>query len=93
MRYAAEFLQTLFGEGKARRYLDSLTALVDVLGHLNDIAVARRVLEERRQSSGDSSLHHGVGFVEGWHAGRAALLEEQAQKGWGDFKRQDKFWK
>ncbi|MBI5119507.1 MAG: CHAD domain-containing protein [Rhodospirillales bacterium] len=93
MRYAAEFLHTLFGEGKARRYLESLTNLVDVLGHLNDIAVARRVLEEKRSQDADNALHHGIGFAEGWHAGRAALLEEQAIKAWTDFKRQDKFWK
>lgn len=93
MRYAAEFLHTLFGDAKARRYLESLTNLVDVLGHLNDIAVARQVLEEKRSNGADSALHHGIGFTEGWHAGRAALLEEQAIKAWADFKRQDKFWK
>lgn len=93
MRYAAEFLHTLFPEGKARRYLECLTNLVDVLGHLNDIAVARRVLEDQRSQDADCALHHGIGFTEGWHQGRAALLEEQAVKGWTDFKRQDKFWK
>ncbi|MBF0269795.1 MAG: CHAD domain-containing protein [Alphaproteobacteria bacterium] len=93
MRYAAEFLNTLFPETKTQRYLEALTHLVDVLGHLNDIAVARRVLEDRRAKARDAALHHGVGFVEGWHAGRAALLEEQVVKAWDDFKRQDKFWR
>ncbi|CAA6606136.1 conserved hypothetical protein [Rhodospirillaceae bacterium LM-1] len=93
MRYAAEFLNTLFPEAKTQRYLEALTHLVDVLGHLNDIAVARRVLEERRGKDCDAALHHGVGFVEGWHAGRAALLEEQVVKAWDEFKRQEKFWK
>ncbi|TAN46416.1 MAG: CHAD domain-containing protein, partial [Rhodospirillales bacterium] len=93
MRYAGDFLQSLFPSGKTRRYLDALAELVEVLGHLNDIAVAKRVLEERLASSNDSSLHHGIGLAEGWHAGRAALLEEQAVKAWAEFKRQDRFWK
>jgi CHAD domain-containing protein len=93
MRYAAEFLYTLFAESKSRRYLESLTHLVDVLGHLNDIAVARRGLAERLGGCDQTTLHHGIGFIEGWHAGRAALLETQAVAAWNDFKRQDRFWK
>lgn len=92
MRYAGEFLSSLFPEAKAKRYLDSLTLLVDLLGHLNDIAVARRVLEERRAASADQAIHHAVGFAEGWHAGRAAHLEEKAKEAWSHFKRQDRFW-
>ncbi|MBF0166571.1 MAG: CHAD domain-containing protein [Alphaproteobacteria bacterium] len=93
MRYAGEFLQSLYPGAKTKRYLESLTGLVDVLGHLNDIAVARRVLEERRETSADTALHHGIGFAEGWHAGRAGLLEEQALAAWEDFRRQEKFWR
>lgn len=92
MRYAGEFLQGLFSEAKARRYLDALAHLVDLLGYLNDIAVARTRLDARRDQSSDHALQHAVGLVEGWHAGRAAQLEEDVRTAWAEFSSLEKFW-
>lgn len=93
MRYAGEFLFSLYEEEVAKDYLGNLSALVDVLGHLNDIAVARRALDVRRGESEDAPLQHAVGFVEGWHAGRSVQLEQDALAAWEAFKACRKFWK
>ena len=37
---------SLFDPVKAKRFLSALTTLQDILGKLNDIAVARRLLDE-----------------------------------------------
>jgi inorganic triphosphatase YgiF len=46
LRYLAEYFAGCFGKAAARRYLEHLEALQDVLGELNDIDVAGRLLEE-----------------------------------------------
>ncbi|MGH8772251.1 MAG: CHAD domain-containing protein, partial [Burkholderiales bacterium] len=44
LRYAAEFFASLFAKKRAQKYIASLMALQDVLGTLNDAAVAGRLL-------------------------------------------------
>ena len=45
LRYACELFAPCFAQQASLRYLDSLRALQDLLGRLNDLAVARRLLE------------------------------------------------
>lgn len=45
LRYGSEFLQSLYHKRCMRRYLQSLKALQDGLGVLNDLAVAQRMLQ------------------------------------------------
>jgi len=47
LRYAVEFCAALFEPKRVRRYLKQLSALQDVLGELNDLAVARSVYASR----------------------------------------------
>lgn len=44
LRYAVDFFGPLFDPGRAAAYLESVEALQDILGELNDLAVARRLL-------------------------------------------------
>ena len=46
LRYVAEFFSSCFDAQRARRYIRRLKALQDILGDLNDIAVARRLAGE-----------------------------------------------
>ena len=72
LRYAVEFCAALFEPKKVRRYLKRLSALQDVLGELNDLAVARSVYASR----GDVSA---AWYARGWIAARCGALETDAE--------------
>jgi triphosphatase len=84
LRYACEFFSGTLPEKATRRYLERLEAVQDVLGELNDIAVAGRMLEEL----GDSQ---GVAFIRGWFAARQGILIAQLGAAWGSWKKQARF--
>jgi CHAD domain-containing protein len=44
--YAAEFFRELLPSKRVKRYIQSISGLQDKLGHLNDLAVAERLLTE-----------------------------------------------
>lgn len=68
-RYDAEFFLSLHNKPSWRRYLRRLAKLQDVLGKLNDAAVARQLLGEL---AGNAELALGAGFVQGYlSAGQA----------------------
>jgi triphosphatase len=46
LRYSAEFFSALYDKHKARLYLAALSDVQESLGGINDIAVARRLLDE-----------------------------------------------
>jgi triphosphatase len=51
LRYACEFFASCFPEGRAQAYVREFTALQDVLGKLNDLAVARRLLRRMKAAA------------------------------------------
>lgn len=62
-RYATEFFQSLHAARRVKRYLRRLVALQDVLGWLNDAAVAERLLHDietnRPELAGSASFIRG----------------------------------
>lgn len=66
-RYAAEFFRDLLPKKEVKAYVNSLSGLQDRLGHLNDLAVAGRllpVLENRGHA-------HDGAYARGWVGGAA----------------------
>jgi inorganic triphosphatase YgiF len=61
-RYAAEFFRDLLPKKHVKAYVRTLSALQDRLGHLNDLAVATRLLGELA-ASGDTA--YALGYVNG----------------------------
>lgn len=69
LRYATEFFATWLDRGRARRSLHRLAALQDLLGHLNDVAVADAALRDlarRRPTQVEVAA-----FARGWLAADA----------------------
>lgn len=97
LRYASEFLQSLYPESGAHDYVQALAALQDRLGFLNDAVAARTLADAIALAEPDEArrarLHWAGGFVVGWrdHAARRAWRKVGAQ--WRDFRRQPKFWR
>jgi CHAD domain-containing protein len=62
LRYSVEMFGGLFGNAGTRDYAAALAELQDILGDLNDIAVAHRLLDEL----GDGALHDALALIRGW---------------------------
>jgi inorganic triphosphatase YgiF len=80
LRYACEFFEGLYRGRKPRRTIRRLARLQDVLGHLNDRAIAEHMLDEVLAYLGPEAgpeCHRAAGFVAGWTA-RAGERSERA---------------
>ncbi len=94
LRYTAEFFAPLYDEPAARAFLQPLSKMQDVLGSLNDVAVARGTLSRLAapQSGGSASLSFAAGIVYGWHLDRAQHNWKHARKRWKQFVKTQPFW-
>ena len=72
LRYASEFVESLFGGKEMRRFAESLRAVQQALGELGDLALAARRYD--RESAADPRDW----FVQGWMAARRDVLAAQA---------------
>lgn len=90
LRYAGEFFAPLYGKKDTKAFLSILADLQNLLGEINDIAVAAPRL---------SGCHHldgqawAAGVVAGWHEARRPKLLAEAGKAWSDLRKQKRFWK
>ena len=93
LRYSAESFATLYDRRKAGSFLDALSEVQDVLGQINDIAVAHRLLDGLAADATLAAHQEAVVLVRGWIAhelsGQLAALRKSMQT----FKKQPEFWK
>ena len=94
LRYATEFFDSGYKKKRTARYLAALKQLQDALGHLNDVAVAERLVGSHLERSGGDrvALAQGSGMVLGWLARGVAELEPQTRSAWQDFTARKPFW-
>ncbi|MBE0620438.1 MAG: CHAD domain-containing protein, partial [Burkholderiales bacterium] len=92
LRYAAEFFSTLFPKRRVRPYVQSLAAMQDVLGGLNDAATQLHLLEEVMAGvrAPDARI---AGMIQGWGAASTHLQLHALDPAWDRWKRQKPFWK
>lgn len=83
-RYASEFFARLFPLRCLRRYTAGLARLQDVLGAMNDAAVADRLLGELQARH--AALCASTGYIRGYLAARVSLDDGKLRKAWGKFK-------
>lgn len=72
LRYSIDMLGGLFSETKTNSYLAGLSELQDILGTLNDIAVAHRLLNELDNAARHDTLTLIRGWIEHDYAERVA---------------------
>jgi triphosphatase len=84
LRYACDFFSASFAGAAARPYIKRLAALQDILGDLNDIAVARRLLGE---------LALPAGRPRRALAARERMLVTSLRAAWKSFEKRRAFWK
>jgi len=88
LRYCIEMFGSLFADGKAKDYVAALTELQDILGALNDIAVAHRLLHELD----NAERHDTLALIRGWMEHDYAVRVAEFGKVWKRFTAQKRFW-
>jgi CHAD domain-containing protein len=92
LRYAIDFLGSLFREAEVDRYLRRVKRLQDELGDANDVRVAKQLLTKLETARHSPERSRAAGFVLGWHSERIAARERALQKQFRKFRHLDRFW-
>jgi len=88
LRYSAEIFASLFDPSRAKRHLSALTMLQNTLGTLNDITVARRLLNELDAGVQHESTTLIGNWIERDYTDQIVCLN----KAWKKFSAQKAFW-
>lgn len=88
LRYSLEMFGSLLQHNKYKTYLGKLTVLQDILGTMNDIAVAHRLLDELD----NDARHDTLTLVRGWMEHDYAEHITLFNKHWAAFVAQTKCW-
>ena len=87
LRYACEFFSGLLPRKSARRYLNRLEAVQDVLGELNDIAVGRELLRDVEQGADEAQVE----AVRDSMRARESFLVRRLGVVWREWRKQARF--
>ncbi len=88
LRYSVEMFGSLYPDTRAKDYVAALTELQDILGTLNDIAVAHRLLDELD----NAARRDIIALIRGWMAHDYAERIAEFGKAWKRFQVQKTFW-
>jgi CHAD domain-containing protein len=92
LRYAAEFFSSLFPRKRARRYIDALATLQDILGAMNDSATTTTLMQGVATAESDTLQHQAKGVVLGWAAGASHAQLNALETTWSEFGACKTFW-
>ena len=88
LRYALDFFASLYLAPAVKAYLGALSALQDCIGIMNDITVARRLLDETQLTSASAARQ----VIEGWYGCRLETQERQFAAIWRRFTECERPW-
>ncbi|MBU1777574.1 MAG: CHAD domain-containing protein, partial [Gammaproteobacteria bacterium] len=88
LRYSTEMFGGMFAHNKAEDYVTALSELQDILGTLNDIAVAHRLLNELD----NAARHDTLALIRGWMEHDYVERVTEFRKAWKRFIAQKGFW-
>ena len=88
LRYCTEMFGSLFNEARTKDYVAALAELQDIMGILNDIAVAHRLLDELD----NAARHDTLALIRGWMEHDYAERVAEFGKAWKRFAAQKGFW-
>jgi triphosphatase len=91
LRYACDFFAPSFADTAARPYLKRLEALQDILGDLNDVAVARRLLVEIAPRGSASDIAAAAAYTRRVLAARERMLVASLEPAWAAFEKRQPF--
>jgi inorganic triphosphatase YgiF len=92
LRYALEFFTALYPKRRLRPYVESLAAMQDVLGGMNDAVTLLRLLEQA-QTGARTRDARVAGMIQGWSAASTHLQLDALARAWKRWQRHKPFWK
>ncbi|MFO1047820.1 MAG: CHAD domain-containing protein [Geminicoccaceae bacterium] len=96
LRYGTEFFASLFPGRELDRYRAAAARMQDLLGTLNDVAVAQHVVDDLLAGTEPGPRQRaaalGAGQVLGWYAHHARDLDPRAIEAWEEFREAEPFW-
>jgi inorganic triphosphatase YgiF len=92
LRYSAEFFAALYDRQKTGVFLTALSEVQDVLGQINDVAVAHRLLDELAALPELAAHQEAVALAKGWIAHGLSRQLGALRKAIRRFTRQAEFW-
>jgi inorganic triphosphatase YgiF len=92
LRYTADFFSSLYDKQKAKSFLAALSAVQEVLGQINDVAVTHRLLDELAASQDLSTHQEAVVLAKGWIAHDLSHQFTALRKAIQRFGREQPFW-
>ena len=93
LRYSAEFFASMYDKQKVESFVDALSKVQDVLGQINDIAVAHHLLNELAAVSALSDHQEAIVLARGWIAHDLSGQFADLRKTISGFSKQPEFWK
>ena len=97
LKYSVGFFASLYPKKPVAKQIKKLSALQDVFGSLNDLAVAeeivRTLIERSENTPNQIAIAGGGGRVLGWHGARADAHWKDASDAWGSFRSTAPFWR
>lgn len=92
LRYSAEFFAGFYDKQKAKSYLATLSEVQEVLGQINDVAVAHRLLDELAEEPALSAHQEAVALAKGWIAHDLSRQFTALRRAIQRFNKQPAFW-
>ena len=93
LRYSAEFFAALYDRQKTKLFLAALSKVQEVLGQINDVAVAHRLLDELAAMPDMSTHQEAIVLAKGWVAHDLSRQFTKLRKAVQGFNKQHPFWK
>lgn len=92
LRYSAEFFVALYGHHRHKSFLAALSQVQEVLGQINDAAVAYRLLDELAMTPIMLNYREAVTLAKGWIAHDLSQRYTVLHDAMANFSRQDSYW-
>lgn len=92
LRYSAEFFADLYDKKKTGTFLAALSEVQDVLGQINDVAVAHRLLDGLAADDSLAAHQEAITLSRGWIAHDLSHQLNVLRKTIQRFNKQDAFW-
>jgi len=97
LKYAVGFFSALYPKKQVTKQHKTLSALQNVFGSLNDLAVAeeivRALIEKSKGTQNEVAIASGGGRVLGWHSAQADIHWAHAATAWAKFRGTAPFWR